>query len=143
MRRFLTLVCLTAAAVAAAGACAATAPPRACGSLSVGPTAIKTAATGRGATCMLSAFRTCSPAVYRLSSFGVDTIGRSTFTIVKHAAGCTVTVAVTFQVVPQPPKAPLVGHCARIVRSGSDIVAAGCRGPNLAVTESLTGRRTG
>jgi hypothetical protein len=92
---------------------------------------------------MLAAFRTCSPAVYRLSSFGVDTIGRSTYTIVKRSGGCNVTVAVTFQVVPQPAKAPLVGHCTRIVRSGSDIVASGCRGPNLAATESLTGRRTG
>jgi hypothetical protein len=92
---------------------------------------------------MLSAFRTCSPAVYQLSSFGVDTIGRSTFTIVRRSGGCSVTVAVTFQVVPQPAKAPKVGRCTAIVHAGSDIVATGCRGGALVATESLTGRNSG
>ena len=137
------VACLAAAALAAVGACAATVAARSCGSLTVGPTALKTSASGRGASCMLGAFRTCSPAVYELSSFGVDTIGRSTFTIVRRSGGCGVTVAVTFQVVPQPAKAPTLGSCKAIVRVGSDIVATGCHGSALAATESLTGRHTG
>jgi hypothetical protein len=143
MRRFVLVACLAAAAVVAAGACAVSVAARSCGSLTVGPTALRNSTSGRGASCMLSAFRTCSPAVYELSSFGVDTIGRSTFTIVRRSSGCSVTVAVTFQVVPQPAKAPTLGRCKAIVLAGSDIVATGCHGSVLAATESLTGRHTG
>jgi hypothetical protein len=143
MRRFVLVACLTAAVMAAAGACAATVAVRSCGSLTVGPTALRASSSGRGASCMLSAFRTCSPAVYQLSSFGVDTIGRSTFTIARRSGGCSVTVAVTFQIVPRPAKAPTVGRCTAIVHAGLDIVATGCHGSTLAATESLTGRHTG
>jgi hypothetical protein len=143
MGRFLLAACLSAATVTAAGASASTVPSRSCGSLTVGPTALGKGPSSRGASCMLSAFRSCAPAVYELSSFGVDTIGRSTFTIVKHAGGCTVTVSVTFQVVPQPAKPPTFGRCTAIVQAGSDILATGCHGAALAATESLTGRHTG
>ena len=91
----------------------------------------------------MSAFRSCAPAVYQLSSFGVDTVGRSTFMVVRSAGRCGVTVATTFKVVPQPAKPPRVGRCAAIVRVGSDIAATGGGGAGLAATESLTGRHVG
>ena len=143
MRRLLLVACLTAGALTGIGSGASAAPARSCGGLTVGPTALRTGASGRGASCMLAAFRTCSPAVYELSSFGIDTIGRSTFTIVRRSGGCAVTVAVTFRVVPRPARPPSIGRCTAIVRAGTDIVATGCSGTALSATESLTGRHTG
>lgn len=143
MRGVALIAVVSAVAVATGTATVATASTRECGSLTVGPTALKTGSSGRGASCMLSAFRSCLPAAYELSSFGVDTVGRSTFTIARRSGGCSVTVAVTFQVVPRPAKPPTIGHCSAIVQAGSDIVATGCHGSGLAATESLTGRRTG
>jgi len=88
---------------------------------------------------MLAAFRVCKAAVYRLSVFGVDTISASTFRVVKDDGTCALVVATSVRVVPQPPRPAVVGHCGAIVRRGSDIVAARCRGGGLAAAVSLTG----
>ena len=132
---------LAVGAAAAHGAGAA--PVRSCGSLTVGGEAVTTSSKGGGAACMLQAFRSCVPATYRLSSFGVDTIATSTFTVAKSASGCVVTVSVTHRFVPRPPSGPTVGRCGAIVRAGSDIVATGCRPGTLSPTLSLTGKARG
>jgi hypothetical protein len=128
---------LTVGAAAAQGVVAS--PMRSCGSLTV-TDALPTNSTGGGAACMLNAFRSCTPATYRLASFGVDTVATSTFTVAKGASGCAVTVSVTHRVVPRPPSGPTVGRCGAIVRAGSDIVATGCRPGTLLPTLSLTGK---
>jgi hypothetical protein len=142
VRLLLTIGSLAAALAvgAAAGQDAAAWPARSCGSLTVGGSAVPTSSPGSGAACMLKAFRTCTPATYRLGSFGVDTITTSTFVLAKSASGCAVTVSVTHRVVPRPPSGPTVGRCGAIVRSGSDIVATGCRPATLSPTLSLTGK---
>ena len=113
---------------------------RSCGTLTVGPTAIKTGGAGAGAPCMLAAFERCDAARYSLSSFGVDTIATTAFSIAKRGTGCSVSVARTFEVVPQRPRPSAGGTCAAIARRAGDIVATGCRGPGLAEAISLTGK---
>jgi hypothetical protein len=113
---------------------------RSCGTLTVGPTAIKTGGTAAGPPCMLAAFERCDDARYSLSSFGVDTIATTSFSIARHGTGCVVSVARTFEVVPQRPRQSGGGTCATIARRGGDIVATGCRGSGLADAISLTGK---
>jgi hypothetical protein len=113
---------------------------RSCGTLTVGPTAIKTAAAAAGPPCMLAAFERCDAARYSLSSFGVDTIATTSFSIARRGTGCGVSVARTFEVVPQQPRQSGGGTCAAIARRGGDIVATGCRGSGLADAISLTGK---
>jgi hypothetical protein len=145
VRRLLPIGSVAAAlavgAVAVQGGAASSV--RSCGSLTVGGEAAPTSSTGGGAACILGAFRSCTPATYRLASFGVDTIATSTFTVAKGPSGCTVTVSVTHRVVPRPPSGPTVGRCSAIVRARSDIVATGCRPATLSPTLSLTGRPRG
>jgi hypothetical protein len=126
------LVCLCAAE-----ACAATA--HSCGTLTVGPTATRTGSSGAGPSCMLAAFERCRAARYTLSSFGVDTIAATSFTIVRHGAVCAVSVAVSLRVVPQQPRSTGSGTCQAIGRRGGDIVATGCRGAGLADVIPLSG----
>jgi hypothetical protein len=114
---------------------------RSCGSLTVSGTGV-TAHTGGGAPCLLAAFRTCTPASYELSQFGVDTIARASFAVAKTNGRCEVTVSTTLTVVPQKPRASSGGSCAGLVRRGTDVVATGCHGTGLNATISLTGRRT-
>jgi hypothetical protein len=142
VRRLLT-ICSVASALAVGAAAAhgaAASPVRSCGSLAVGVGGVTTGSTGGGAACMLGAFRSCTPATYRLATFGVDTVATAIFTVAKGSSGCAVTVSVTHRVVPRPPSGPTVGRCAAIVRAGSDIVATGCRPEPLPPTLSLRGR---
>jgi hypothetical protein len=127
------LACLGAAAARGATV-------RSCGALTVGPTAITTGSSGAGPSCMLAAFERCRAARYSLSSFGVDTIAATSFTIVRHGAVCGVSVAVSFRVVPQQPRATGSGTCQAISKRGGDIIATGCRGSGLADVISLTGK---
>jgi len=145
VRRLLTIGSLAAAlAVCAAAVQGASASPvRSCGSLAVGGEAVTTNSTGSGAACMLTAFRSCTPATYRLTSFGVDAIATSTFVVAKGPNGCIVTVSVTHRIVPRPPSGPTLGRCGAIVRAGPDIVATGCRPATLSPTLSLTGKPHG
>jgi hypothetical protein len=145
VRRLVTTGSLVAALAvgSAAAQAAASSAVRSCGSLTVGGEAVTTSSTGGGAACMLSAFRTCTPAAYRLASFGVDTITTSIFMVAKSRSGCTVTVSVTHRVAPHPPAGTTVGRCGAIVRAGTDIVATGCRPATLSPTLSLTGRARG
>ena len=112
-----------------------------CGSLTVSGTATVTAHTGRGAPCLLAAFRTCTPASYELSQFGVDTIARTSFGIQRKNGSCEVTVGTSLRVVPQKPRPSGSGDCTGLAHRGTDIVATGCRGTGLDSTISLTGRR--
>ena len=141
MRR-LALIAALAGAVAAAGVSGtAYAAIRSCGSRTVGGTGVVTAAHGGGATCLLTAFAACTPASYELSSFGVDTIARSTFTVTKGTGGCYLAVGRSFEVVPQKSRPAGSGRCAAVARRASDIVATGCHGGGLTASVSLTGKR--
>ena len=141
MRRTMALIATIAASASVAQAHATLAGTiRSCGSLTVGPTALKTGGSGPGAPCMLVDFAQCVPATYSLSSFGVDTIRRSIFTIVARTGACSVSVTQTFRVVPRQARPTAEGRCTSIVRFRGDIVAKGCRGAGLAVTMSLEGR---
>jgi hypothetical protein len=113
---------------------------RSCGSLTVSGAGTVTERTGVGATCFLAAFGTCTPASYELSRFGVDTIARTSFGILKTNGGCKVGVATTLTVVPQRPRASGQGTCSGLVRRGADIVATGCRGAGVNSLISLQGR---
>jgi hypothetical protein len=129
------VVWVAAAGVAGGGAV------RSCGTLTVGPTAIRTGGAGAGAPCMLAAFARCVAARYRLSSFGIDTVATTSFSIARSGGGgCSVSVARTFQVVPQPPLPSGGGTCAAIASRAGDIAATGCRGSGLASIVSLTGK---
>jgi hypothetical protein len=135
--------CALAFALLAPAAFAGT--PPSCGSRTVAGTGVVTAHAGPGASCLLAAFAACTPAVYELSSFGIDTIDRSRFTVTPSRApshGCFVAVASSFQVVPQPARAAPAGRCTALARHGGEIVATGCRGGDLAATISLTGPRS-
>jgi hypothetical protein len=136
MTRLALLLCCAVAAFGAASAGAAT---RDCGSLSVGPGALRHGSTS-GAACLLAAFRTCTPAGYTLSNFGVDTIASDVFRIQATSGRCQIQVTGTFRVVPQRPHTTLRGVCLALKRTATDIVATGCRGTGATATISLTGR---
>jgi hypothetical protein len=95
-----------------------------------------------GASCLLRAYRrNCRPAVYVLSTFGVDTIARDTFRVVSVEGRCRVEVATRLTVVPQKPRPGGTGRCASLAARGADIVATGCAGGGLQPSVSLTGSR--
>jgi hypothetical protein len=123
------------AAVAAGAAHGAV--PRSCGTLSIGPGSLHRGSATAPA-CLLQAYRSCRPATFTLSSFGVDTIAKDVFRIVRSGTTCRVGVLASFEVVPQQPH---LAHatCRRVQRLAGDIVATGCTG-NLPATISLTGR---
>jgi hypothetical protein len=124
--------------LAAARAAPATAVD--CGLRSVGPGAL-VRSVGPGPSCLLRAFeQRCRPASYRLSSFGVDTIGTDTFRTVRRAGACEVAVTIMFHLVPQPPKRTGSGYCRTLRRRGIDVVAGGCTGTGLPASLSLSGR---
>jgi hypothetical protein len=125
---------LLAGVVVAAGSAAA---PRDCGAYSIGPGALRHGSTS-GATCLLRAYRTCHPATFRLSTFGVDTIARDVFRVVRTGVVCRVAVTASFEVVPQQAHHFRAG-CRRVRRLGAGIVVTGCSG-TLPGTISLTGR---
>ena len=135
---------LTALVIAGTALVAARAVPAAtldCGSRSIGPGDLARG-TGPGPACLLRAFQEhCRPASYRLSSFGVDTIGTDTFRTVRRAGRCQIEVAITFHVVPRPPRRTGSGYCRTLRRVGTDVVAGRCTGEGLPTSLSLTGRR--
>jgi hypothetical protein len=95
-----------------------------------------------GASCLLRAYRQhCRPAVYVLSTFGVDTIARDTFRVVSIEGRCRVEVATRLTVVPQKPRPGGTGRCTSLAARGADIVATGCTGGGLQPSVSLTGLR--
>ena len=111
-----------------------------CGSTSVGPTAIPSGKTD-GALCLLRAYRSnCETAVYSFSTFGVDTIARDTFRVVKERGQCRVNVVTSFRVVPQKPRPGMSGQCSKLAKRGADVVASGCVGKGLPALISLTGK---
>jgi hypothetical protein len=132
----LALLCsaLLAALVAGTGHASA---PRSCGTLSIGPGSLKRGSAA-GPACLLQAYRSCRPATFTLSSFGVDTIAKDVFRVVRTPGSCRVTVAGSLEVVPQQPHL-FHATCQRIQRVANDIVATGCTG-KLPATVSLTGR---
>jgi hypothetical protein len=128
------------AAALLAGVVVATAPaatPRNCGTYSVGPGSLRHG-NASGAGCLLRAYRTCHAATFTLSSFGVDTIARDVFHVVRASVICRVDVTASLEVVPQSPHR-FSGTCRRVRRAAGDIVAGGCTG-GLPATISLTGR---
>jgi len=131
-----TAAALTAAALLAAGAPAGRSLD--CGARSVGPGSLRRGGTA-GAACLLRAFRqSCTPADYRLSLFGVDTVNTEDFRVALRGGRCGVDVTTSFRVVPQQPHVTGTRHCALVRRTGSgDIVADRCSGGPPA-TVSLT-----
>jgi hypothetical protein len=109
---------------------------RSCGTYSIGPGAVRHGSPA-GATCLLSAYRSCRPATYTLASFGVDTESTAVFRIVRFGPACRVAVDATFRVVPQTPHR-FHATCRRVRRVAGDIEATGCTG-GLPPTISLTG----
>ena len=132
-----SLICC--AILAATAATASAGGVHDCGSLSVGPGALRHGST-QGAVCFLQAYPKCRPTSYTLASFGVDTIGTDVFRLQTTSNGCRVEVTGTFRVVPQRPHTTLRAVCLRVSRSPSDIVATGCIGTGSTKTISLTGR---
>ena len=111
-----------------------------CGSITVGPTAIPSGKTG-GALCLLHAYRShCEPALYGLSTFGVDTIARDIFRVVEVQGRCRINVVTSFRVVPQKPRPGVSGRCSMLAERGADVVATGCVGKGLPASISLTGK---
>ncbi len=112
-----------------------------CGSLSTGPTTLSPAKRA-GAECLLRAYRLhCRPAVYELSSFGIDTIARDSFRLADGNNGrCSIKVATSFTVVPRKPRPEGSGECSKLDARGTDIVASGCVGTGLPTSFSLTGK---
>jgi hypothetical protein len=131
----LALLCCAVLAAVAVGA--APAAPRSCGVLSIGPGSLHRGDPTAPA-CLLQAYRNCRPASFTLSSFGVDTIAKDTFRIVRNGTTCGVAVLASFEVVPQQPHHSHA-TCRRVQRLAGDIVASGCTG-TLPATISLTGR---
>ena len=92
-----------------------------------------------GAECLLRAYRHgCAPAIYELSSFGVDTIATLRFQLVRRSGSCGVAVTRSFHIVPQKPRVTASGRCKTLRRTATDIVATGCSGSGLTPTISLT-----
>jgi hypothetical protein len=111
-----------------------------CGSLSAGTTVLSPG-KGGGAACLLRAYQQhCRPAVYELSMFGVDTIARENFRLVRERGGCRIKVATSFTVVPQKPRPGARGECSTLRARGTDVVAGGCVGSGLPRSFSLTGK---
>lgn len=137
MIRATVIATLVATALLAAGAHAATAPT--CGSYSVGPGAHR-AGSAKGATCLLTQFKRCRAATYRLSVFGVDTVATDDFTVANADGHCFVSVQLTNRVVPQHARPLGTALCSALVARGADVVAVNCSG-GPAKTISLTGRR--
>jgi hypothetical protein len=114
-----------------------------CGAYSVGPGAQRHGSTS-GAACVLRAYRSCRPAMYVLSAFGVlpalgaDTESTTVFHIVRIGTACRLSVDATFRIVPQTPQR-FHGTCRRAQQLAGDIVATGCTG-RLPATISLTGQ---
>jgi hypothetical protein len=78
-----------------------------------------------GASCLLSAYRSCRPAVYRLSVTPLDTVRRLSVRVVKQGHGCRVLYQESFRVIPQRPHV-LSGSCQRIAAKGRAVYAVGC-----------------
>jgi hypothetical protein len=112
-----------------------------CGSTTVGPSAIAPGKTA-GALCLLHAYRSnCRSAVYSLSTFGIDTIARDNFRLVRLRGICRINVTTSFRVVPQKPHAVASGQCSTLTQRGTEIVASDCVGKGLPASISLTGKR--
>jgi hypothetical protein len=113
-----------------------------CGSISVGPGSAGSGGKAAGALCLLRAYRSnCHPAVYSVSMFGIDTIARDSFRLVRMGGRCRIDVATSFRVVPQKPHPVASGQCSTLARRGTDVVAYGCVGKGLSASISLTGKR--
>jgi hypothetical protein len=137
----LALIASLAAALPAAAHAGAARTTHSCGGLTVSAAGPVTTSNGGGPACFLKAFTTCTPASFELSRFGVDTVARTSFGILRNGKTCEVTVKLSFQVVPQKARASGGGTCGGLVRRGTDVVATGCHGTGLTRTISLTGRR--
>jgi hypothetical protein len=108
-----------------------------CQARSVGPGSLRRGGTA-GAECLLQASRNgCRPADYSLSSFGVDTVHSETFRLQRRAGACVVLVTESFRVVPQSPHVTAQRICTKLLKAGTDVVAARCTG-NGPHTISLT-----
>jgi hypothetical protein len=135
LRSAIRLACfaLSAAAIAAAaGSVTARAAPTVqnCGTYSYGPAAEPRGAAN-GAKCLLHAYQEhCRAAVYVLSSFGVDTVATDRFRLVRDNGRCVVTVAVSFQVVPQPARKHS-GACRTLALKSTHVVAGRCTGASI------------
>ena len=145
MRTRIPLLAAIVVAVAAAPALsAAAAPPL----LRCAPATVRAGApspAGRGgASCLLRAYRQhCRAAAYELSTFGVDTIARDTFSVASVKGRCRVEVATSFTVVPQKPRPGGSGECITLAVRGADIVATGCTVGGLSRSVSLITGRSG
>jgi hypothetical protein len=134
MKRALLAAVVLLAAVAAG---TARGSARSCGTLSVGPGALRHGSSN-GPTCLLRAYRSCTAATFTLSTFGVDTIARDVFRVTRTGVICRLAVDASFEVIPESPHR-FHATCRRVRRLVGDIVATGCTGA-LPATISLTGR---
>lgn len=136
----LLLLAVVVLAPASALACPLlVAPPHDCGTLRIGPGSLR-GGRATGPACLLTAYRTCSPATFALATVGVDTVARTRFTVeVLRRADCEIGVSSTFTVVPRPTGPPTVGRCRALVLRGGDVVATGCSVHGLARSLSLMG----
>ena len=81
----------------------------------------------------------CTPADYRLSKFGVDTVNTEEFRVALRRGHCAVDVTTSFRVVPQQPHVTGKRQCAVLRRSGAGVVAVRCSGgppATISLTES-------
>jgi hypothetical protein len=105
-----------------------------CPTRSIGPGALVRGAK-TGAACLLNAYKHgCAPAVYELSTFGVDTIGTLRFELGRRGNACSIAVTRSFRVVPQPAHVTARGRCARLGLTNGDVVATRCAGINAPIS---------
>jgi len=136
--RFRLLVLLGFAVAVVASAAAGAAPIQSCPPRSTGPGALAHGTTA-GADCMLRAYRSqCTPAVYELSSFGVDTVATLRFQLVHRPGSCAIDLTRSFRVVPQKPRVTGHGECKALHRTPTDVVAVGCTGSGFPAQVLLT-----
>jgi hypothetical protein len=101
-----------------------------CGTLSLGPGGDERG-TAAGAKCLLHAYQqSCRPAVYVLSRFGIDTIATDRFRLARDNGRCSVDVATSVRVVPQPAQTH-GGLCRSLALKAGYVVAGRCTGQSV------------
>jgi hypothetical protein len=129
----LSCLILVAAAIAATTRSAlgnASSAIQNCGTLSLDPGGDERGAA-TGATCLLHAYQQgCRPAVYVLSRFGIDTIATDRFRLARDNGRCSVDVAISFRVVPQPAQTHN-GVCRSLALKSGHVVAGRCTGRSV------------
>jgi hypothetical protein len=135
MRRLFISCAVVIAALALPSLGGARVGVRSCGTLTIRAGGNQGAIKGAG--CLLGAYEQhCLPATYKLSIMGVDTFQTDTFRLARRQARCRITVSVSFQVIPQPPRLHH-GSCKTLKRRKAEVIATGCVGSGIPKTISL------